>query len=115
MNKKIILLIILLFTGCASNNIKTCKNHGAIDFIYINIPCEKCADLIATIFDNNIDIFNYDILHNKENYIIINYCYNYKKTTPDKIEKIIADNNFSINKRMTIEQDIYLQSLCCEK
>ena len=112
---KIILIIVLLFIGCASNSARTCKNHGAIDFIYINVPCEGCIDLVNTIFANNNGIFSYDVTHNKEDNIMVTYCYDYKKINPEEIEKNMVDNNFPVNKKMNAQQEKYLKSICCDK
>ena len=113
---KFILIIILLFIGCAPNNFQesTCLNNGSIDFMYINIPCDECINLIENILKNNPHIFNYDITQNKKNHIIINYCYDYKKISPQNIEKIFTDNSFPINKSMTDAQNKNLQDLCCK-
>ena len=115
---KFILFFILLFIGCSldnSLNNLTCENNGKIDFMYVNIPCEKCVDLIAEIMDNNEYVFSYDIIRNKDSHILINYCYNYKKINSKNVEKMMINNNFSINKSMTQEQEKYLQSICCNK
>ena len=111
--KNFILIILLLFIGCASNVEASCENSGMVDFMYINVPCDDCIPLIENIFKNNSNIFSYDIMQNRGNHIIINYCYNYKKITPQDIEKIILDNNFPINNSITSKQAQYLQNLCC--
>jgi len=112
-----IFIIFLLFINCASNSNQksSCQNNGKIDFMYINIPCEKCVDLITEIMDNNEHVFSYDIIRNKDSHILINYCYNYKKINSKNVEKMMINNNFSINKSMTQEQEKYLQSICCNK
>ena len=114
---KFILSILLLLISCSSNSLQksTCQNNGRIDFMYINIPCDDCTYLIESIFENNLNIFSYDIIRNKESHIMINYCYNYKKTAPQDIEKILTDNNFSINKPMNDIEKRRLQELCCTK
>tara|TARA_B100000287_G_scaffold349688_1_gene338323 strand:- start:1007 stop:1354 length:348 start_codon:yes stop_codon:yes gene_type:complete len=110
-----IFIIFLLFINCASNSNQksSCQNNGKIDFMYINIPCEKCVDLITEIMDNNEHVFSYDIIRNKDSHILINYCYNYKKIQSKDIEKMMTNNNFAINKSMTQNQEKYLQSICC--
>ena len=114
MNKLILILLLLLF-GCAPSSLQksTCQNNGRIDFIYINIPCDECVTLIESIFENNLNIFSYDTIRNKESHIMVNYCYNYKKITPQGIERILIDNNFPINKPMTETQKLKLSELCC--
>ena len=113
--KIFILIIFLLFINCASNSNQksSCQNNGKIDFLYINIPCEDCINVINDIFANNINIFNYEMIRNKESHIIINYCYNYKKTTPVEIEEKFSSNNFPINKQMTESQKLNLSEFCC--
>ncbi len=110
-----IFIIFLLFINCASNSNQksSCQNNGKIDFMYINIPCEKCVDLITEILDKNEYVFTYDIIRNKDSHILINYCYNYKKTTPIKIEEKFSSNNFPINKQITESQKLNLSKLCC--
>ena len=112
----LVLIIILLLSGCAldGKHKSTCQNNGAIDFMYIDIPCEGCVDFIEDIFKNNSHIFSYDIIRNKENHLIINYCYNYKKIRSQDIEKMLTDNNFSINQTITDIQKSELQKLCCQ-
>ena len=110
-----IFIIFLLFINCASNSNQkaSCQNNGKIDFLYINIPCENCINVINDIFANDINIFNYEMIRNKESHIIINYCYNYEKTTPVEIEEKFSSNNFPINKQMTESQKLNLNELCC--
>ena len=114
---KFILIIFLLLIGYASNSTQkqTCQDSGKIDFMYVNIPCDECVNLIESIFTDHPHIFSYDIIRNKETHIIINYCYNYKKTNSQDIEETLIDNNFSINQSMTEIQEKSLQSLCCKR
>ena len=112
----LVLIIILLLSGCAldSKHKSTCQNNGAIDFMYIDIPCEECVDFIEDIFKNNSHIFSYDIETVSEHLLFINYCYNYKKITSQNIENMLTDNNFSINQTITDSQEDKLRELCCK-
>ena len=114
---KFLLIVFLLLTGCAQNNLNrekpTCQNEGMIDFMYINIPCEGCLDIIKDIMDENLEIFNYEIIQNKENHILINYCYNYSSTSAATIEESLLNKGFPINQSMTEQQQNTLQTMCC--
>ena len=113
--KRILLIFFLLIINCVSNNSHklSCESNGKIDFMYINIPCEECVSIIDNFFGNEENIFSYDMIRNKESHIIINYCYNYRKTSPSKIEKRLTDNNFAINQALTEAQKSKLIELCC--
>ena len=113
--RKNFLIIFLLFINCVSNSSQklSCEDNGKIDFLYINIPCEECVTTINSFFENDENIFSYDMIRNKESHVIINYCYNYKKTSPSKIEKSLTDNIFAINKTLTGAQKAKLNDLCC--
>ena len=63
--------------------------------------------------DSTSDIFNYDIIRNKENHVLINYCYNYNNTASFIIEKKITDKGFSINEPLNADQKKLLNDLCC--
>ena len=87
-----------------------------IDFIYINIPCKGCIELIEDTLDSNQEIFSYDITENnvyEDIFLLINYCYNYNTTTSAIIEESVVDKGFSINGMIPEEQKIILENACC--
>ena len=110
------LISFILITGCynITQQASTCKNSGNIDFIYINTPCDECIDMISKIINSNPNIFNSEIIRNKENHILINYCYNYHNTSSFLIEKTITDKGFLINQSLDDIKKQELESLCCE-
>lgn len=113
MNLKLILF--LLFIGCSKINstIKSsCSNNGNIHFMYVNVPCEECVIMIEEILDLNPNIFDYNMVRNKENHILINYCYNYQETDVLFIEKSIADIGLLVNQSLE-NKLITSKTLCC--
>ena len=105
----------LLILGCSSLNkaFPTCKNNGTVDFMYINIPCDNCLDIIIEIMESNSDVFNYDIIRNKESHVLMNYCYNYNNTSSFIIEKKMIEKGFSMNETLNETQKKILENLCC--
>ena len=63
--------------------------------MYINIPCEECVIIIEETLDLNSNIFDYNMVRNKENHILINYCYNSKNTDVFSIEKSFLRKDFT--------------------
>ena len=90
-----------------SSSLESCANDGEIHFIYIDAPCEECIIEIQEFFNSNSNIFDYNMVRHKENHVLINYCYNSKKTDVIFIEKNILDMGLSIN-GVTINSP-----LCC--
>ena len=114
--RSLLLTVSFLFISSCSNLSQaspTCKNNGTIDFMYINILCDNCINVIIEIMDSNSDIFNYDIIRNKENHVLINYCYNYNNTASFIIEKKLTDKGFSINEPLNADQKKLINDLCC--
>ena len=112
---KLKFIILLLLIGCSkinSSNKENCGDHGEFDFMYIYVPCEECVVTIEEILDSNPNIFDYNMVRNKENHIIIYYCYNHKETNVLFIEKSIIDMGLSINQN-TGAQKIKSNVLCC--
>ena len=113
MNFKLILF--LLFIGCSKINspIKSsCSNNGNIHFMYVNVPCEECVIMIEEILDLNPNIFDYNMVRNKENHVLVNYCYNYQETDFLFIEKSISDIGLLVNQPIG-NQNINSDNLCC--
>ena len=105
-------IIFFLLIGCTKigpSNTNTCANNGNVDFIYIDVPCEECVIEIETILDSNSNIFDYDMVRNKENHIIIWICYHSKNTDILSIEKSITDIGLSVNQDILNTQT----TLCC--
>ena len=96
-------ILFILIAGCSNLGSKspTCENNGTIDFMYINIPCENCIIIVEAIMKSNPDIFDYDIIINQDNHIMINYCYNSNNISQLMIEKSILDYGFLINQPLT--------------
>lgn len=116
---KFLLLLLLLF-GCSqiaqTTSRTTCQNDGTIDFMYINIPCKECIELIKDTLDANQEIFSYDITENniyEDVFILINYCYNYNTMSSPIIEESITDKGFIISGVTSEEQKIILKNTCC--
>ena len=110
-----ILILFLLFIGCSKINptIKSsCSNSGNIHFMYVNVPCEECVIMIEEILDLNPNIFDYNMVRNKENHILINYCYNSQETDVLFIEKSIADIGLLVNQGLE-NKLIISNTLCC--
>tara|TARA_Y100001970_G_C14158967_1_gene817354 strand:- start:910 stop:1245 length:336 start_codon:yes stop_codon:yes gene_type:complete len=108
----------LLFLGCSTNTATTkdspnCQNSGTIDFLYINVPCDDCIHFVEGLIENNGAIFDYNIIANKEQHILINYCYNNSMTSKLLIEEEFRDNGFIANQEMTEKQILFLENLCC--
>ena len=109
------LILFLLIIGCSkisSPKTDSCAKNGDIHFMYVSIPCEECAFAIEETLDSNPNIFDYNMVRNKENHILINYCYNSKKTDVIFIEKSIAEMGLSINQSISGRLD-NLNTLCC--
>ena len=96
-------ILFVLIIGCSNLGSKspTCEKNGTIDFMYINIPCESCIMVIEEIMKSNSDIFDYDIIINQDNHIMINYCYNSSNISRLMVEKNILDYGFPINQPLT--------------
>jgi len=113
MKLKFIFFIFLI--GCAKvgfSNKKSCANNGDIHFMYVNVPCEECVIMIEEILDLNSNIFDYNMVRNQDNHILINYCYNSSETDVLFIEKSISDRGLSVN-QATGSQNINSDNLCC--
>ena len=114
-------MIALLLLGCSQipqiSSKTTCESDGTIDFMYINVPCKKCIELIENILDSNQEIFSYDITENNiydDIFILINYCYNYNTTSSTIIKESVVEKGFSINGVIPEEQKIILENTCCK-
>ncbi len=112
---KLKLIILLLAMGCttiSSDNKSSCSKNGNIHFMYVNIPCEECVMMIEEILDSNPNIFDYNMVRNKENHILINYCYNSEQTDILFIEKSISDIGLLVNQNLE-NKLIISDTLCC--
>jgi len=115
--KKVLLLATLLFLNCSNTSIinkaPNCQNNGTIDFLYINIPCNDCIHFVEGLIEDNEGIFDYNIIANKDEHILINYCYDNSSTSKLLIEEVFRDNGFIANQEMTEQQINFLENLCC--
>ncbi len=80
--------------------------------MYVNVPCEECVGMIEEILDLNPNIFDYNMVRNKENHILINYCYNYQETDVLFIEKSVTDIGLLVNQGLE-NNLITSNTLCC--
>ena len=111
----VLTICFLFILGCSNlkKTFPTCENNGTVNFMYINIPCDNCINLIIEILESNSDIFNYDIIRNKDTHILINYCYDYNNTSSFIIEKKMIEKGFSMNETLNETQKKILENLCC--
>ena len=112
---KLKIIFIILFISCTKvgfPNKKSCANSGEIHFMYVNVPCEECVVMIEEILDLNSNIFDYNMVRNRENHILINYCYNSQETDVLFIEKSITDIGLLVNQGLE-NKLIALNTLCC--
>ena len=80
--------------------------------MYVNVPCEECIIMIEEILDSNPNIFDYNMVRNKENHVLINYCYNSEQTDILFIEKSITDIGLLVNQNLESKL-ITSDTLCC--
>ena len=80
--------------------------------MYVNVPCEECVVKIEETLDLNLNIFDYNMIRNKETHILINYCYNSEQTDILSIEKSIADIGLLVNQNLE-NNLITSNTLCC--
>ena len=116
--KKLLFLVVLLFLSCSANTATTkdssnCQNSGTIDFLYINVPCDDCIHFVEGLIEDNEGIFDYNIIANKDEHILINYCYDNNSTSKLLIEEELRDNGFIANQEATVQQINFLENLCC--
>ena len=69
--------------------------------------------IIEELLESNSNIFDYNMVRNKENHILINYCYNSKKTDVFLIEQSITDIGLSVNQGAVNSQQGVSEILCC--
>ena len=116
--KKLLFLVVLLFLSCSANTATSkdssnCQNSGTIDFLYINVPCDDCIHFVEGLIEDNEGIFDYNIIANKDEHILINYCYDNNSTSKLLIEEELRDNGFIANQEATVQQINFLENLCC--
>ena len=99
-------IFFILLIGCSNLGTKqpTCQNNGTIDFMYINIPCEDSIHIIEEIMESTSDIFDYNIIANQNNHIMVNYCYDNNIISQLMIEKKILEYGFPINQPLTDQE-----------
>ena len=110
--KLIILLLIISCSKISTSNKSSCSSNGNIHFMYVNVPCEECAMMIEETLNSNLNIFDYNMVRNKENHILINYCYNSEQTDILFIEKSITDIGLLVNQNLE-NNLITSNTLCC--
>ncbi len=114
---KIIFLICFFVISCSTSNTnlksQSCQNNGTIDFLYINIPCESCIQFIEELIEDNDGIFDYNIIGNKNEHILINYCYNDNLVSKLDIEEMFRSNGFILDREINEQQLLSLKALCC--
>ena len=114
---KTIFLICFFVISCSTSNTnlksQSCQNNGTIDFLYINIPCESCIQFIEELIEDNDGIFDYNIIGNKNEHILINYCYNDNLVSKLDIEEMFRSNGFILDREINKQQLLSLKALCC--
>ena len=108
-------ILFMLIIGCSNLGSKspTCENNGTIDFMYINIPCENCIMIIEEIMESNANIFDYNIIANQNNHIMVNYCYDSNITSQLMVEKNILEHGFPVNQTLTDQKLNSLAKIYC--